>query len=85
MKTKSKTSKKPTKAEREVARNRMLGAHGHTVSHGGTSYRMIVQTVGPLLLADAEPLTGRGGRINVMGQTATARAIRDLCLQKIYH
>jgi hypothetical protein len=56
---------------------KLLKANGKIVRHEGISYRVIAQTLGPWVLAQAEQI-GTNNRLNlVKGRSALVRELRD--------
>lgn len=64
---------------------RILAANGKVVRHEHITYKIRAHKVGPILLADVEPVVGADGKavkeaqpINLFGQTKLTKAIRNL-------
>ena len=74
-----------TKKDQQVRRERLLGAHNHTVTLQGISYRIIVQSVGKLFLASAEALNGPKVIVNLLDSKSTlSLALRQRVEEKLY-
>ena len=54
----------------------ILHAHNRIVRHASGSFRIKVATLGAMLLANAEPITGSGPLLNLFGKTALERELR---------
>lgn len=62
-----------------IKRNsKLLAANNRVVRHEGKSWLVRVQQLGPLILADAEPLPKGGELVNVFGKGSEARTLRKL-------
>jgi hypothetical protein len=57
--------------------SKILAANNRTVKVNGQVYLIRVQTLGPMILADAEPLPQGGIPINIFNKTVLAKSIRD--------
>lgn len=73
------------KKDQEIRRERFLGANGHVAHVDGVSYRIIVQTLGPTILASAEALNGPKALVNIMDRkNKLSGALRQQIEDKLY-
>jgi hypothetical protein len=50
---------------------KLLAANGKIVRHNGVAFRVISCRLGSRVLADADPITGQGNRINLVSTRST--------------
>ena len=65
-------------------KSNIRGAHNRHTKLNGQSYLIRVQTLGPITLADAEPMPQGGAPINIFTTTKLAKALRDLIERGCY-
>jgi hypothetical protein len=80
------TTLKNTKADKAKKQSNLLAAHKRIVRHDNHSYLIYVQKLGPLFLANAEPMTGTDRTlINLFDpKNKKAKEILTLCQEHIF-
>jgi hemin uptake protein HemP len=84
MKVKIKKAPKVDKAEKAAKLANFKAAHHKTVRHDGNFYLIRVQTVGTMILADAELVKGNAPLVNLFSKSKLAMELKQLCESRIY-
>ena len=71
---------KNTKADKQIKQNNLLAANNRQVIYNGMRYIVHVAKVGPMTLADAEPvrINSQHQKVNLFSKTVAAQSIKNM-------
>jgi len=67
-----------------IKRQNLIGANGKTARYGGKTWKFTVATVGTIILATAEPMTGNEPAIDLNGKGTAAQDLLKLAKNRLY-